>query len=54
LDFRVHKNGKPVNPLTMESPSGEPVKPALRDSFEAVKKNVFAEMDSLKTRLSVF
>lgn len=27
LDFRVWKNGSPINPLTMESPSAEPVKP---------------------------
>jgi murein DD-endopeptidase MepM/ murein hydrolase activator NlpD len=44
LDFRVYKNGEPVNPLTMESPPGEPVQPALRDSFEIVKRNVLAEM----------
>jgi len=48
LDFRVYKYGKPVNPLTMESPSGDPVKPHLKNSFEIVKRNVFAEMDSLK------
>jgi murein DD-endopeptidase MepM/ murein hydrolase activator NlpD len=47
LDFRVHKNNKPINPLTMESPSGDPVKPALRDSFEMVKRYVLLEMDSL-------
>lgn len=49
LDFRVHKNGQPTDPLKMESPPSEPVKPELRDSFEIVKRNVFAEMDSLKS-----
>ena len=27
LDFRVWKNGSPVNPLTLESPSEEPIRP---------------------------
>jgi murein DD-endopeptidase MepM/ murein hydrolase activator NlpD len=48
LDFRVHKNGQPTDPLKMESPPSEPVKPKFRDSFEIVKRNVFAEMDSLR------
>lgn len=46
LDFRVHKNGQPINPLTMDVPPGEPVKPELKDSFILVKQRVFAEMDS--------
>jgi len=40
LDFRVYKNGTPINPLTMESPPSHPVKPELRDSFEVVKLQV--------------
>lgn len=47
LDFRVHKNGQPINPLEMEAPPSQPVKPALRDSFVLVKQRVLAEMDSL-------
>ncbi|MDR0395080.1 MAG: peptidoglycan DD-metalloendopeptidase family protein [Tannerella sp.] len=49
LDFRVHKNGQPIDPLKMESPPAEPVKAGLRDSFEIVKRNVLAEMDSLQS-----
>ena len=48
LDFRVHKNGQPINPLKMESPPSDPVMPELRDSFNIVKNNILAEMDSLK------
>jgi hypothetical protein len=47
LDFRVYKNNQPINPLTMESPAGEPIKPALKDSFEVIKKQFLREMDSL-------
>ncbi|MDR1382174.1 MAG: M23 family metallopeptidase [Tannerella sp.] len=48
LDFRVHKNGQPIDPLKMESPPSHPVKTELRSSFETVKQNVLAEMDSLQ------
>lgn len=46
LDFRVHKNGQPINPLAMEAPPSLPVKPELRDSFAIVKKRILAELDS--------
>jgi len=48
LDFRVYKNGQPINPIYMESPPSEPVKPELADSFLIVRNMVFAEMDSLR------
>ncbi|MDH6534119.1 murein DD-endopeptidase MepM/ murein hydrolase activator NlpD [Parabacteroides sp. PM5-20] len=48
LDFRVHKNGQPINPLEMESPPSLPVKPELMDSFAIVKQKVFAELDSFR------
>lgn len=50
LDFRVHKNGQPINPLRMDAPPSLPVKPELRDSFERVKQRVFNELDSMKNR----
>lgn len=47
LDFRVYKNGTPINPLTMDSPSAEPIRqenmPGL-DSMFVVYKH---EMDSI-------
>ncbi len=50
LDFRVWKNGTPVNPVTLDSPSGEPIKPenlAALDSVHLVYKNI---IDSLIVR----
>jgi murein DD-endopeptidase MepM/ murein hydrolase activator NlpD len=48
LDFRVHKNNQPINPLTMEAPPSLPVKPELLDSFRRVHDRVLQEMDSLR------
>lgn len=36
LDFRVWKNGTPVNPLTLESPSAEPVPAELRPAYDSL------------------
>ncbi len=52
LDFRVHKNGEPIDPLKMESPPSEPVKPELRDSFNIVKEQIMAELDSFRVTLT--
>ncbi|MDD4777653.1 MAG: peptidoglycan DD-metalloendopeptidase family protein [Fermentimonas sp.] len=48
LDFRVHKNNQPINPLTMEAPPSLPVKPELRDSFMVIYNRVWSELDSLQ------
>lgn len=48
LDFRVHKNNQPINPLTMEAPPSIPVKPELRDSFILVQNQVMKELDSMR------
>ncbi|MGN1211783.1 MAG: peptidoglycan DD-metalloendopeptidase family protein [Candidatus Cryptobacteroides sp.] len=36
LDFRVWKNGSPINPLTMQSPPAEPLKEEFRHQFDSV------------------
>ena len=36
LDFRVWKNGTPVNPLTLESPSVDPVPEDLKPKFDSI------------------
>ena len=48
LDFRVHFQGKPINPLKMESPKAEPVSPALRDSFNVVKDRIIEELKKIE------
>jgi murein DD-endopeptidase MepM/ murein hydrolase activator NlpD len=37
LDFRVYKNGSPVDPLKMESPPVDPVKPENMQAFDSIK-----------------
>ena len=48
LDFRVWKNGSPINPLKMESPPAEPIKSANRDSFEAMHQSYKAKVDTIQ------
>ena len=50
LDFRVWKNGSPINPLKMESPPAEPIKEESRPSFEAAHKMYKAQVDTIHAR----
>ena len=36
LDFRVWKNGSPVNPLTLDSPPAEPIPANLKQAFDSL------------------
>ena len=47
LDFRVWKNGTPINPLTMESPSVEPIKEEYLPRLDSASHLYRAVMDSL-------
>lgn len=47
LDFRVYKNGTPINPLKMESPSEEPIRPENLPALDSVKLVYQAMIDSL-------
>jgi len=38
LDFRIWQNGKPVDPLKVESPPSEPVAAKLRPAFDSIVK----------------
>ena len=50
LDFRVWKNGTPINPLKMESPPAEPIKEDNRPAFEAVHKVYRAQVDTIQAQ----
>lgn len=50
LDFRVWKNGSPINPLKMESPPAEPLKKENLEDFELVHKKYRAQIDSIYAR----
>ena len=47
LDFRVWRSGQPINPLKMESPSEEPIKPENLAALDSVYRHWHAELDSL-------
>jgi murein DD-endopeptidase MepM/ murein hydrolase activator NlpD len=53
LDFRVYKNGVPIDPLKMESPSVEPIAKEYMDSFEAQKEHYYKQADSLKVAVHI-
>lgn len=47
LDFRVWRNGSPINPLTMEAPSEEPIKEEFREALDSTFHIYLSQMDSL-------
>lgn len=47
LDFRIYKNGTPVDPLKIESPPALPVKKELMDSFYRICQTQIRILDSL-------
>lgn len=44
LDFRVYKNGKPIDPLKIPSNPVEPIKKANQEAFNNIKAKVVAEL----------
>jgi murein DD-endopeptidase MepM/ murein hydrolase activator NlpD len=50
LDFRVWKNGSPINPLKMESPPAEPIKEASRQAFDQTAMGYRAQVDTIQAR----
>ena len=53
LDFRVWKNGSPINPLKMDSPPAEPVKDAHKAAFEAMAEKYKAQIDTIQAHAAV-
>ncbi len=50
LDFRVWKNGTPINPLKMDSPPAEPLKKENMAAFEAAAADYKARIDTIQAR----
>ncbi len=46
LDFRVWKNGTPINPLTMESPSAEPVRSEYLPVLDSLNRHYTSLLDT--------
>jgi murein DD-endopeptidase MepM/ murein hydrolase activator NlpD len=48
LDFRIWKNGTPIDPLKMDSPPTEPIPSNARVEFDSVKTVMMQLLDSIK------
>ena len=53
LDFRVWKNGTPINPLKMDSPPAEPLKPESMDAFSAIHKTYQHKIDTIQAHTAL-
>lgn len=47
LDFRIWQNGKPLNPLKLNSPASDPLPAKYLEEFEKVYEKYMAEVDSI-------
>jgi murein DD-endopeptidase MepM/ murein hydrolase activator NlpD len=47
LDFRVHENGQPVDPLKIESPPVEPVKKENLPRYNELKDSLMNELQKI-------
>ena len=50
LDFRVWKNGTPINPLKMDSPPAEPLKEENMKAFNETAEKYRAQIDTIQAR----
>ena len=48
LDFRVHENGKPINPLTIKSQPKKPISKANKEAFNAVADSLVTRLNAIK------
>ena len=49
LDYRVWKNGSPINPLKIDQEPAEPITEANKAAFEAIRDKVIAELNGTAT-----
>ncbi len=54
LDFRVHKNGSPVDPLKIEAPPVEPVHESRLTEYNSLKDSLFNQLQMIKWESEVF
>jgi len=47
LDFRVHENGKPINPLTIKSQPKKPISKANKDAFNIVADSLVSRLKAI-------
>jgi murein DD-endopeptidase MepM/ murein hydrolase activator NlpD len=52
LDFRVYRNGKPINPLKVVYPPGAPVSKSKMDQFAAVRDSLIPKITNGELRAS--
>lgn len=50
LDFRIWQNGKPIDPLSLNSPASDPLPKQYLEDFEKEYDRLKAEMDSLSRK----
>jgi len=49
LDYRIWKNGTPINPLKMVSPPTTPISESYKPAFEALKNNLSSQVALIKS-----
>ena len=47
LDFRVHENGKPINPLTIKSQPKKPVSEENKEAFAILRDSLVTRLDNI-------
>ncbi len=50
LDFRVHENGKPINPLTIKSQPKKPISEVNREAFTLLRDSLVMRLDNIPMR----
>lgn len=54
LDFRVHENGKPINPLTIKSQPKKPISKENMPQFQVVRDSLIQLLQNMKLEQTIF